>query len=69
MIRAACVILAATLVGCAGPARYETEPTTKDRQTEAWAGRRAELEPRQSWVLDGRIAVQRGNEGAQARIN
>lgn len=60
------MFLALLSAGCADQTR-PSAPTAEIR-AQQWTARRAVLEGQQSWVLDGRLAVQRGNEGGQARI-
>jgi outer membrane lipoprotein LolB len=68
VIRAWALLVLLLMTGCATQPRSPPTPTI-DPSASAWASRRAHLEPRQHWVFDGRLAVQNGNEGGQAKIH
>lgn len=68
MTRGLAVLLTLTVAGCAGLPPTAPETPQAD-PAQLWANRLASLAPRQRWTLDGRMAVQRGNEGGQARIH
>lgn len=64
MIRVLVLVCGALLTGCA------TAPPTPAPGTNsgAWHTRQATLTALSHWTLDGRLAIQRGQEGAQARL-
>ena len=62
------VVLLALLAGCALPGLRPTPEPPVDPVATAWATRVAALTPRAHFGLRGRIAIQRGSEGAQAQL-
>ena len=60
--------LVVLLAGCSSPLPRPAEPAP-DPAALAWASRQAILAPRTHFALRGRLAVQRGNEGAQAQFD
>jgi outer membrane lipoprotein LolB len=60
------ILLAGAMAGCANQIR----PTpTVEGPEQLWAARQVELHVQETWTLDGRLAIQRGTEGGQARIH
>jgi outer membrane lipoprotein LolB len=59
----------ALLAGCALPGARPTPEPAADPATSAWETRVAALTPRAHFGLRGRIAIQRGAEGAQAQLS
>ena len=62
------LILLVLLAGCSTPLPRPAEPAP-DPAALAWTTRQARLAPRTRYALRGRLAIQRGNEGAQAQFD
>ena len=65
------MIVAGLLGGCESSSLKQSvsSATATDPTAAKWATRQSALGGRESWTLDGRVAVQRGLEGGQARIH